>query len=298
MASSAEVTRSLVGAAMGRSRAPYAPIEEVAPPRAAAERSLALLIEGQIIPRLMLAHGVEADPAPFGRIGQIDQDDVDTLVPLALACDAGDVLAQVEQVIARGLSFDAIMVELLAPTARRLGTMWEEDRCDFLEVTMGLWRLQEVVRELAQRFAPPFDRVAGADRPRRALFVAMPGDQHHFGTAMVAEVFHRHGWDVETAPGADMTELLAAVGRHHYDIVGLTASCGCNVARLRSAILAVRSVSRNPGVRIMAGGPVFVDDPGLAATVGADGTAPDAIQALVVAEALLDAMADISIASS
>ena len=290
MASSVEATRTRADVAMGRQMPPSALLDEFStPPRALADRSLASLIEGQIIPRLMLAHGV-ASSLPFDTVGQVEEADVDTLVPLTLACEAGDVLAQVERVIARGLSIDAIMVELLAPTARRLGTLWEEDRCDFVEVTMGLWRLQEVVRELSTRFAPPFGTLANGERPRRALFVALPGDQHDFGATMVGEVFHRHGWDVETVPGADMTELLAEVGRHHYDLVGLTVSCDCNSARLPSAILAVRSVSRNPGVRVMVGGRVFVEDPALALRVGADGTAPDACQALIVAEALVDAM--------
>ena len=292
MASSAGATRSRADTATGRPMHSSALLEDPpTPPRTAADRSLASLIEGQIIPRLMLAHGIRMAPPPFEAAGGIDRDDIDALVPLTLAGDAGGVLAQVEQVIARGLSVDTVMVELLAPTARRLGTLWEEDRCDFVEVTMGLWRLQEVVRELSSRFAPPFN-VHGGDRPRRALFVALPGDQHDFGATMVGELFHRHGWDVETAPGADMTELLAEVGRHHYDLVGLTVSCDCHSARLPSAILTVRSVSRNPRVRIMVGGRIFIEDPGLADRVGADGTAPDACRALAVAEALVDAVGD------
>ena len=288
MASSADVIRTRGSADAGRSTVPRAGIDDPSMlPRHAADRSLVSLIEGQIIPRLMLAHGL-ATPSPVANVS-IEQDDVDALVPRALSGDAGDVLAQVERVMARGLCFDAIMVELLAPAARRLGVLWEEDRCDFVEVTMGLWRLQEVVRELSARFAPPLG-LGGIGRPRRALFVALPGEQHDFGATIVGETFHRHGWDVGTAPGAGMTELLAEVGRHHYDLVGLTVSCDCNSARLPSAILAVRSVSRNPGVRIMVGGRVFVEDPALADRVGADGTASDARRAVIVAGALVDAV--------
>lgn len=297
MASSAEATRWHAGAALTRPTPPPQGLDDAfTPPCAVADRSLASLIEGQIIPRLMLAHGVATVSPPFAAVARVGLDDVDALVSLTLASDAGDVLAQVERFIARGLGIDAIMVELLAPTARRLGTLWDEDRCDFVEVTMGLWRLQEVVRELSTRFAPPFD-IVGGNRPRRALFVALPGDRHDFGAAMIGEVFHHHGWDVETAPGADMAELLAEVGRHHYDLVGLTVSCDCHSARLTSAILSIRSVSRNPRVRVMVGGRLFADDPALAESVGACGTAPDALQALVVAEALVDAMADQAIAA-
>ena len=221
------------------------------------------------------------EPAASEITARILQSDVDALVPLALECDAGDVLAQIERVIARGLSIDAIMVELLAPTARRLGELWEEDRCDFVRGHDGIVAIAgSGAGNYPRASRPSFELRAGENRPRRALFVAQPGDQHDFGAVMVAEVFHRHGWDVETAPGADMTELLSEVGRHHYDIVGLTVSCGCHGPRLRSTILSVRSVSRNPGLRVMVGGPVFVADPELAKAVGADGTAPDAVSGL------------------
>ena len=297
MASSAETARWHDIAAAFRPVPALVLDDPMAPPSIGADRSLASLIEGQIIPRLMLAHGMSAEVSPGAAPGRIEQDDIEALVPLTLTCDAGDVLAQVDRVLARGLGIDAVMVKLLAPTARRLGTLWEEDRCDFIEVTMGLWRLQEVVRELSARSAPPFGLLDGG-RPRRALFVALPGDQHDFGAVMVAELFHRHGWDVDTAPGANMAELLAEVGRHHYDLVGLTVSCDCHTARLSSAILSVRSVSRNPGVRVMVGGRIFVDDPKLAQHVGADGTAPDALQALAVAAELVDAVIGDSVAWS
>lgn len=290
MASSAEVTglsaRGTIGRAAVRRIQPQEPSVS---PSLHPDRSLTSLIESQVIPRLMLAHGFGVQACTQLAAAPIGQADVDLLVPLTLSCDAGEVLAQVERVIARGLSIECVMVELLAPTARRLGILWEEDRCDFVEVTMGLWRLQEVVRELSARFAPPCARLGGR-LPRTALFLALPGDQHDFGAAMVAEVFHRGGWDVDTAPGADMTELLAEVGRHHYDIVGLTVSCDCPSTRLRSTILTVRSVSRNAGVRVLVGGRIFNEDPGLAERVGADGTASDAVKALAVAEALLDAV--------
>jgi hypothetical protein len=63
-----------------------------------------------------------------------------------------------------------VFIDLLAPSARRLGQHWEDDDCDFVDVTMGLWRLQEVMREVTMRFR----RRARAARPRAALF-APPG---------------------------------------------------------------------------------------------------------------------------
>lgn len=263
-------------------------------PPGALDRSLAAIVADQIIPRLMMAHQRVVEIAIDGA-APVTSDDIDALVPLALGGDPGGVLAQIERAYAGGLSLDAIMVDLLAPAARRLGTLWEEDRCDFVEVTMGLWRLQEAVREVSTRFGSPFG-ILGNFCPRRALFAALPGDQHQFGAMMVGEMFRRHGWDTDTIPGATMAELLGQVVRHYYHVVGLTVSCDCHSAQLPSAILSLRSVSCNPHIRIIIGGRLLVENPSLAVEVGADGTAPDAREALVLAEALVDAAQDDAIA--
>ena len=210
----------------------------------------------------------------------IDAAEIATLAPLALEVEADALLAHIEAILARGVSVDSVMVDLLAPTARMLGEFWEEDRCDFVDVTMGLWRLQEVVHEIAARL--PSDRMLAAGG-HRALFASMPGDQHNFGTVVVDEMFRRDGWITDRLSDVETSDLLAKVGDEWFDLVGLTVSCDRHLAALPSIIAAVRNVSRNPGVCVMVGGRVFSADPDLAAMIGADGTARDARLALKTA---------------
>lgn len=245
------------------------------------DRSLSTLIENEIIPRLMIAHGmcapdaVESGTAPG---------DVETLAGLALDVNADALLSHVDSILARRVPVDSIMVDLVAPAARLLGTYWEEDRCSFVDVTMGLWRLQEVVREIAAR-VPTDRRIAAGGR--RALFAAAPGDQHTFGTVVIDEVFRHNGWVTDLVVSCEAQELIRRASGDWFDLVGLTVSCGAHVAKLPALIVALRSVSRNPGLCIMVGGPVFAADPDLAKQVGADGTARDAKLALKVASGLV-----------
>lgn len=240
-------------------------------------RSLSQLIEREIIPRLMVAHVspgadcVHANPA-----------DVVALADLALQVEADELLARAESLLANGLTVEALMVDLLGPAARTLGEYWDADRCDFIDVTMGLWRLQEVVHELGVR-QPGARHIP----MRRALFAPTPGDQHGFGTLVLAEVFGRAGWSVERAGDATSRALMATAAGEWFDLVGLTVSCDYHTASLPLVISGLRSVSHNPAVRVMVGGRVFVDDPTLATRVGADGTASDAREALTVAAALV-----------
>ena len=52
----------------------------------------------------------------------------------------------------RGASVETLYLDLLAPTARHLGDLWDADVCDFTEVTVGLGRLQQVLHELSPAF--------------------------------------------------------------------------------------------------------------------------------------------------
>lgn len=283
MAAFAEVAHSpsSIGTRLRRSVPDAA--DAVAPLDGAVSRSLAALIAGEIVPRLVLAHRPSQKP-PGAQAGEpAPHVSVEAIAPLTLAADPRPLLAQVDRLLGAGMSVDTLMLDLLAPAARLLGRWWEEDRCDFVEVTMGLWRLQEVVRDVTGRVAPPTPRPG-----RRALFAAFPGDQHDFGATMVTETFRRHGWEAEMIVGAEMRALLAALACTEFDLVGLTVSCDCHSARLPSAILALRSVSRNPHLRVMIGGRVANEDPALAGRVGADGTASDASEALRIAEVLVE----------
>ena len=249
------------------------------------DRSLSTLIESEIIPRLMVAHAATTPAVASVAVeASIDPSEVEALAPLALQVEADALLAHIETILARGVTVDTVMVDLLAPTARLLGEYWEDDRCDFVDVTMGLWRLQEVVHEIAAR--APADRLHAAGG-HRALFASMPGDQHNFGTVVVDELFRRDGWVTDRLSEAQTPDLLRRVGDDWFDMVGLTISCDHHIAELTSIIVALRNVSRNPRVCIMVGGRIFSANPERAAHVGADGTAPDAKIALKVAAELV-----------
>jgi methanogenic corrinoid protein MtbC1 len=248
-----------------------------------------ILVEREIIPRLVVAHSsddlIVAHPSDADV--QIAADEAAHFAPLALELGACALLDHVETFLNRGVSVDTIFVELLAPSARHLGVMWEQDDADFVAVTMGLWRLQEIVRELSARVPV---RGTGGDAPMRALFSVMPGEQHSFGTVMVEDVFRRAGWATELITECDTSQLLAVVAATEFDLIGLTVTGDRHCETVPSVIIGLRSVSRNPDVGIMVGGRVFNEDPELATQLGADATAHDATQALEVAHTLVEGL--------
>jgi methanogenic corrinoid protein MtbC1 len=252
--------------------------------------SLSRLIEREIIPRLLVAHAAPPAPAALSLVcdGGISVGEVAAFAPLALHVEADELLDHVDALLARGVSLETVLVDLLAPAARLLGQFWEEDRCDFVDVTMGLWRLQEVVHDLAGR-TPQAPYRAGP--VRRALFATFEGDQHSFGTVVIDELFCAHGWRTDRLTAATTAEVVERVRNDWFDLAGLTITCDCHIAPLSSIVRRIRAASRNPRICVMVGGRVFALDADLAAAVGADGTAPDARIALRVAGELVDAVA-------
>jgi MerR family transcriptional regulator, light-induced transcriptional regulator len=243
-------------------------------------------IEAEIIPRLMLAHrsGVAPiDPAAMPCVAPSAEDAIE-LARIVLDQEASVAGRYIEAFRAEGVPLDTVYLDLLAPAARHLGEMWEADLCDFTQVTVGLWRLQQVMYDLSPDFQN--DAEYGVNS-RRAMLVPAPGSQHTLGLFMVAEFFRRAGWDVWGEPSATTPDLLEAVRSEWFDVIGISVGAEFQIEGLSSVILSLRRASRNPGVRVMLGGPVASQHPELHLRLGADATAFDAQQALLVAESLL-----------
>lgn len=248
--------------------------------------ALARLIESDIIPRLLLAHRehgaapiVVAQPSAAIPPGYADQ-----FAAATLSEEVAPLLARAEALMAAGVTVETIYLELLAPAARRLGTWWDEDACDFVDVTMGLWRIQEIVHALSA-LVPGQAPVEGA--ARQALFAPAPGEQHGLGAIMVEEFFRRAGWQTWSAPALDEAELVALAAGRPFDVIGLTVSVEQHLVPLRRTIAGIRRSSRNPDVLVLVGGRVFIERPDLARELGADGTASDGRLAVELADTLM-----------
>lgn len=248
--------------------------------------SVNAMIESEIIPRLLMAHQAGGAQAKARKSRPIDPADASRFAMLPLRLEAASLLEEVDAFIDEGASVETICLDLLAPAARKLGEMWDNDECDFIDVTMGLWRLQEVMREIAAR--SPADLPA-LNVPRSALFSPMPGDHHNFGTLMIEEVFSRAGWQSEALVKPDRRELLDRLAQRPFDLVGLTLARDCPSAALANLIKAMRSASANPKISVLVGGRMINNNPELVHEVGADGTGTDALAALDLAETLVKA---------
>jgi methanogenic corrinoid protein MtbC1 len=230
---------------------------------------LARTIQNEIIPRLMMAHRTPTECAMPNLVipYSISAADVANFVDLLLEGRQSDGLDWIEEARGKGVSIESIFLNLLAPAARQLGELWEDDERDFTEVTLGLAELHKILHvlpsmsELHKQYVP---------NGLTILLMPSPGDQHTFGLAMVAEFFQRDGWAVDggTFAAADNPALLVKAKR--YDAVGFSLATGLGFNRLQDCISAIRKTVSPDKLCIIVGGPFFVDNPDKVSLVGAD----------------------------
>ena len=272
-----------VGFGDGRQADDWRGADASTPPQTLAESDhtvavLAQAIEHEIIPRLMLAHRmpIECDVPPAVATVEVSEQEVASFGQLILANQEKQAVEFITRMRAAGAPVEVIYLDLLAPAARYLGELWENDLCDFTDVTIGLGGLQKMLRDLNAE-------VEQSRHPTpnglRILLVPTPGEQHTFGLAMVAELFRKQGWEVVGGPYDLGDSPQAMVAQRAFDVVGFSLATSINLPNLTAAIAAVRQASKNKAVCIMVGGPLFALHPEYVSVLGADLVTSDAHQA-------------------
>jgi methanogenic corrinoid protein MtbC1 len=209
--------------------------------------------------------------------------DVDALAHIVLGDDLEAAATYVTIMRDRGLSMETLYIELLEPTARHLGEMWDNDECDFIDVTIGVGRLQKLLAIFNETYTLP-----ELGTRRRVLMATTPGNQHSFGASMIERLLSAAGWQVDAEYSGVADDIINVVSRNWFAVIGLTAGSDRQLEALKSIIVEIRKESQNEAIGIMVGGPMFIENPEMASAMGADATAPNAPTAVLAAQKLFD----------
>jgi len=258
--------------------------------RNASRKLLSRAVEAEIIPQLVRTHKQFLEKSIGGSQTTINQnsDSVVEFIGLLLSRDVTVASAYVEEMCSRGARLESIFLDLFTPAARILGRLWEEDICDFTDVTIALSRLQQLLRELGAAFEV---ELMPAQVGRRALLAAAPGDQHTFGVFILQEFFRRAGWEVHGGGTSSKEELFGLVESDRYDLVGISASNEVVVDEFAAVIHTIRKVTPSPRLHVLVGGRFFLEHPEAVSGVGADASAQDGRRAVLEVSSLLGTLA-------
>ena len=247
---------------------------------------LARTLEVDIIPRLVNVHRAApaAPSADAGGVSRPSSQDVEDFVQMVLAREQIPAQAFIDVLRQRGMSVETVYLDLLAPAAQHLSYLWTQDLCEFTQVTLGLARMQQLLHALSPELDGQPDSRTNA---RRVLLMPARGEHQTFGLAMVAEFFHRAGWEVDCGGGDTHADAVHCVDAQWFDVVGLSAGSDTSLDVLKACVIDLRRNSRNREIVVLVGGPIFAGHPERVKFVGADASGLDGKQAPGQAERLI-----------
>ena len=238
--------------------------------------TLAQTIESEIIPRLMLLHRETRERPQAGKTLNLFETNTQkqgwaallpVFIDILLEDNIDKAFRYTDGLVREGHLLTDVILELFSPAARSLGEMWESDALSFVDVSLGLSRLQQLIGMFRANLAPDHNPFM---QPKQIFLCAVPGETHTFGIHVVEAIFIRDGWDVRRETRFSRSEILACVRSQWFDVIGLTASCHTDLSGLCDLVKVIRKQSCNGDIKITLGGSAFANDPSDALQYGSD----------------------------
>lgn len=178
----------------------------------------------------------------------------------------------------RGEPVRELYLHVFQPALREIGRLWQMNEINVAQEHFCSAATHMAMSQLLSGAVP------ASPCGRTVVVACVSGELHDVGARMVADFFEMSGWDIyfcgANTPHAD---ILHSAAERSADIVAISATMGYHVHAVQSLIEAIRLDSRCALVRAMVGGYPFGIDPTLWRTVGADGSAADADDAVTLA---------------
>jgi methanogenic corrinoid protein MtbC1 len=249
-------------------------------------------VEAEIIPRLVMAHGnAEQQTLPSNIAAD---EEVAGFAELLLGTESHRAAEFIQSYREHGVPLETIYLDLLAPAARHLRHLWMDDEWDFADVTLALWRMQQLLRD----FSPAFCAGAGVKSAGlRALLTPGPGEKHDighmmFGLVLAGEFFRRDGWDTWIEPDPASAAFIETIRTQWFDVVEFFASNDKKLDDLATNIRMVRRESSNRNIGVMVCGPAFIERPELVLLVGGDAIVSDFSQETLQAQNVVNLLTE------
>ncbi len=184
--------------------------------------------------------------------------------------------------VAAGALVKDIYLHVFQPAQHEVGRLWQTNRLSVAQEHFYTAATQLVMSQLYPQI------FASVKNGRTLVATAVAGDLHELGVRMVADLFEMDGWNTyylgANTPHASVVDTIIERGA---DVLAISATIPFHVEAVRELISAVRKHPAGNRIRILTGGYPFSRDPDLWRSVGADGTASDAEQAIALADRLV-----------
>jgi MerR family transcriptional regulator, light-induced transcriptional regulator len=188
--------------------------------------------------------------------------------------------------VKNGVSIQDIYLHVFQNTQREVGRLWQINQISVAQEHFCTAATQMVISQL-------YPYIFTSRKNNRCLVATCVGDElHELGMRMVADFFEMGGWDTYFLGANTPAEsVISAIVERKAKAVAISATLPVHLSKVSELIHRIRSNRQSSGVKILVGGYPFNLSRELWKTVGADGYAPDALQAIQVANNLTQGIA-------
>ena len=180
-----------------------------------------------------------------------------------------------------GIAVRDLYLQVFQRSQYEIGRLWQVNQISVAQEHYCTAATQLIMSQL-------YPYVFSGEKTRGSLVAAcVSGDLHEMGVRMLSDFFEMDGWDTYYV-GANMPTLavVQAVVQRQAGVLAISATITYHVRAVESLVAAVRRTPECNGVKILVGGYPFKTVPDLWKIIGADGSAPDAQAANLLANRL------------
>jgi methanogenic corrinoid protein MtbC1 len=173
-----------------------------------------------------------------------------------------------------------LLTQLIWPTMELLQSLYRDDRITISQLNLAT-RLN---RSLTDQICARLPR--SEEKEKKVLIFCGDDEPEELGGQICADLFDADGWTVRFAGGGvPEDEVLNLIGEFRPDVVVMFGTLPSGVPAVRKLIDYLREVNSCPEMQIMCCGGIYKRAEGLSEEIGADLYAPDAGEAVAVANA-------------
>jgi methylmalonyl-CoA mutase cobalamin-binding subunit len=204
-------------------------------------------LAARVVARLVDRDG----PAP----AVLREDLVLRFIESVIAPSPGGVEAIFADLRRAGVSRIAFADRYIPEIARRLGRAWEDDSLGFADVTVGMSRLQAILREIGRDWSADHDP-ALVYGTATVLLIVPDSEQHTLGAMVLMGLLRRRGISVALRIAPTREDLRGLLAVRAFDAAFVSVGQASGVAPCRALVATLRELTSG-GIRIAVGGAVL-----------------------------------------
>jgi methanogenic corrinoid protein MtbC1 len=184
----------------------------------------------------------------------------------------------IQEAIAYGSSPYELLTQLIWPTMEQIQTLYREDRITQSTLNLATLLNRSITDQLGAQLKPK------PSNNRKVMIFCGNDEPEELGGQITADLFEADGWTTRFAGGGvPEDEVLKLIGEYRPDLLVMFGTLPSGVPAVRKLIDYLREVNSCPDMQVMCCGGIYKRAEGLADEIGADLYAPDAADAVAVA---------------